>query len=169
MLLISGGVSMGEFDIVEDVLRKLGCRLLFDKVAVQPGKPLGFGTVDGIPFFGLPGNPVSVFVSFEQFMRPLCAECFAQPLGLDAEAGDPCGECGAYACDVSGGLRCDDPGLNACGGCGTLDNAPGESCGDGGVYESWFYVFGDKVDLNGEKGELSRTETRIQALLDAVR
>lgn len=68
-VVTSGGVSMGAYDVVKLSLRERGT-VDFWKVAMQPGKPLGFGTVEGVPFFGLPGNPVSVFVSFEQFMRP---------------------------------------------------------------------------------------------------
>ncbi len=68
-IVTSGGVSMGAYDIVKLALRDRGT-VGFWKIAMQPGKPLGFGTVGDVPFFGLPGNPVSVFVSFEQFMRP---------------------------------------------------------------------------------------------------
>jgi molybdopterin molybdotransferase len=69
VVVTSGGVSMGAYDVVKLTLRDRGS-VDFLRIAMQPGKPLGFGTVDEIPFFGLPGNPVSVFVSFEQFMRP---------------------------------------------------------------------------------------------------
>jgi len=69
VIVTSGGVSMGAYDIVKLALRDRGT-VGFWKIAMQPGKPFGFGTVGNIPFFGLPGNPVSVFVSFEQFMRP---------------------------------------------------------------------------------------------------
>ncbi len=69
VVVTSGGVSMGAYDVVKLTLRDRGS-VDFLKIAMQPGKPLGFGTVDGIPFFGLPGNPVSVFVSFEQLVRP---------------------------------------------------------------------------------------------------
>ncbi len=68
-IVTSGGVSMGAYDIVKLALRDRDT-VGFWKIAMQPGKPLGFGTVGAVPFFGLPGNPVSVFVSFEQFMRP---------------------------------------------------------------------------------------------------
>ncbi|MGB9357760.1 MAG: gephyrin-like molybdotransferase Glp [Acidimicrobiia bacterium] len=68
-VVTSGGVSMGAYDVVKLSLRERGT-VDFWKIAMQPGKPFGFGTVGGVPFFGLPGNPVSVFVSFEQFMRP---------------------------------------------------------------------------------------------------
>lgn len=68
-IVTSGGVSMGTYDIVKLALKDRGT-VGFWKIAMQPGKPFGFGTIGGVPFFGLPGNPVSVFVSFEQFMRP---------------------------------------------------------------------------------------------------
>jgi molybdopterin molybdotransferase len=69
VVVTSGGVSMGAYDVVKLALRERGT-VDFLKIAMQPGKPLGFGTVADVPFFGLPGNPVSVFVSFEQFVRP---------------------------------------------------------------------------------------------------
>lgn len=70
VILVSGGVSMGDFDFVPAVLEKLGVRLQFDKVAVKPGKPTVFGEKDGNFFWGLPGNPVSTFVIFEVFVKP---------------------------------------------------------------------------------------------------
>jgi molybdopterin molybdotransferase len=69
VVISSGGVSMGEYDLVKRVLGDLGS-VDFWRVAMKPGKPFAFGAVGGKPFFGLPGNPVSVFVSFEQFVRP---------------------------------------------------------------------------------------------------
>ena len=69
MLVTSGGVSVGDYDIVKDVLSKLG-EINFWKVAMKPGKPQAFGVVDGKPIFGLPGNPVSSLVVFELFVRP---------------------------------------------------------------------------------------------------
>jgi molybdopterin molybdotransferase len=65
----SGGVSVGERDVVKAAFFRRG-DVEFFKVAMQPGMPQGFGFVEGKPFFGLPGNPVSVFVSFEMFVRP---------------------------------------------------------------------------------------------------
>ena len=65
----SGGVSVGERDVVKAAFFKRG-DVEFYRVAMQPGMPQGFGHVEGKPFWGLPGNPVSVFVSFEQFVRP---------------------------------------------------------------------------------------------------
>jgi molybdenum cofactor synthesis domain-containing protein len=68
-VITSGGVSMGEYDLVKQVLTELGGVQLW-KVAMQPAKPFAFGSIAGTPLFGLPGNPVSVFVAFEQFARP---------------------------------------------------------------------------------------------------
>ena len=65
----SGGVSVGERDVVKGAFAGKG-EIDFYRVAMQPGMPQGFGLIDGKPFFGLPGNPVSVFVSFEVFVRP---------------------------------------------------------------------------------------------------
>lgn len=73
LLLLSGGVSMGKYDFVEEVLAALGGRVVFDGVAIRPGKPLVFGQVRGVPFFGLPGNPLSTIVTFELFVRPALA------------------------------------------------------------------------------------------------
>ncbi|NPU84092.1 MAG: molybdopterin molybdotransferase MoeA [Syntrophaceae bacterium] len=70
VILSSGGVSMGDYDLVKDILRSEGNRIEFWQVAMRPGKPLAFGEMDHVPLFGLPGNPVSSMVSFEQFVRP---------------------------------------------------------------------------------------------------
>ncbi len=70
LLLLSGGVSMGKYDLVEQVLRELGAEFFFDAVAIQPGRPLVFGRVGNTFFFGLPGNPLSTMVTFELFARP---------------------------------------------------------------------------------------------------
>jgi molybdopterin molybdotransferase len=71
MLLLSGGVSMGKFDLVEQALKMLGAKFSFTGAMIQPGKPVVFGEVGTIPFFGLPGNPVSVMVTFELFARQI--------------------------------------------------------------------------------------------------
>ncbi|MGH8625632.1 MAG: molybdopterin molybdotransferase MoeA [Gammaproteobacteria bacterium] len=68
-VISSGGVSVGEADHVTDALCALG-RVAFWKVAMKPGRPLAFGRVGGAVFFGLPGNPVSVMVTFYQFVQP---------------------------------------------------------------------------------------------------
>jgi molybdopterin molybdotransferase len=69
VVVTSGGVSMGEYDLIKQELTKLGT-VDFWQVAMQPAKPFAFGAIGGVPLFGLPGNPVSVFVAFEQFLRP---------------------------------------------------------------------------------------------------
>lgn len=70
VVLISGGVSFGDFDFVPAVMRSLGLTIHFDQVAMQPGKPLTFCTGERKAVFGLPGNPVSTFVQFEVMVRP---------------------------------------------------------------------------------------------------
>lgn len=72
LVLTSGGVSVGAYDVVKEVLSRLGT-VTFDTVAMQPGKPQGFGTIgpDSTPIITLPGNPVSSYVSFEVFVRPV--------------------------------------------------------------------------------------------------
>jgi molybdopterin molybdotransferase len=71
LVLISGGVSVGDFDYVPIILKKLGVRLFFEKVAIKPGKPTVYGTWNKKIVFGVPGNPVSTFVVFEIFIKPL--------------------------------------------------------------------------------------------------
>jgi molybdopterin molybdotransferase len=70
-IVTSGGVSVGAYDVVKEVLSRLGT-VRFDRVAMRPGMPQGFGRIgaDGVPIFALPGNPVSALVSFEVFVRP---------------------------------------------------------------------------------------------------
>lgn len=77
LMLLTGGVSMGEYDLVEEVLLSLGAKFFFTGVKMQPGKPLVFGELpahEGMPsvyFFGLPGNPVSTQVTFSCFVEPM--------------------------------------------------------------------------------------------------
>jgi molybdopterin molybdotransferase len=68
VVITSGGVSVGEADYVKQLLDKLG-EVLFWKIAMKPGRPLAYGRIGGAHFFGLPGNPVSVMVTFYQFVR----------------------------------------------------------------------------------------------------
>jgi molybdopterin molybdotransferase len=70
MLILSGGVSVGKYDLVEQVLHELGAEFFFDAVSIRPGKPVVFGWCKGKPVFGLPGNPVSTMVTFELFVAP---------------------------------------------------------------------------------------------------
>jgi molybdopterin molybdotransferase len=87
LLLTSGGVSAGAYEVVKDAFRGLGT-VEFTKVAMQPGGPQGSGTVDGVPVVTLPGNPVSAFVSFEVFVRPALRRAlgYATPDRLRAPA-----------------------------------------------------------------------------------
>ena len=68
VVITSGGVSVGEADFVKQLLARLG-DVLFWKIAMKPGRPLAYGKIDGAHFFGLPGNPVAVMVTFYQFVR----------------------------------------------------------------------------------------------------
>ena len=70
LILTSAGASVGAFDYTRDVLTSLGAQLDFWKVRMRPGAPIGFGSLHGTPWIGLPGNPVSVMVTFELFARP---------------------------------------------------------------------------------------------------
>jgi molybdopterin molybdotransferase len=70
LIVTTAGVSVGEHDLVRDVLQELGGELTFWRIGMRPGAPVGFGTIHGIPWIGLPGNPVSTMVTFELFVRP---------------------------------------------------------------------------------------------------
>ena len=83
LLLLSGGVSAGKYDIVERVLADLGAEFFFDRVLIQPGQPLVFGKARGKFFFGLPGNPASTMVTFEIFARA-AVEMLGGENGADA-------------------------------------------------------------------------------------
>ena len=71
IILLSGGVSKGDYDYVPEVLEENGMKTLFHRVAIKPGRPLLFGRKDNVFVFGLPGNPVSTFVTFEVFVKTL--------------------------------------------------------------------------------------------------
>jgi molybdopterin molybdotransferase len=95
-LVLSGGVSMGKYDLVEKVLKVMGAEFYFDAVAIRPGKPAVFGICQGKPVFGLPGNPVSTMVTFELFVAPAIdllggAEARALPL-TEARLGEALNE-----------------------------------------------------------------------------
>jgi molybdopterin molybdotransferase len=95
-LVLSGGVSMGKYDLVEKVLTAMGAEFFFDAVSIRPGKPAVFGYCQGKPVFGLPGNPVSTMVTFELFVAPAIdllsgAEARALPL-VEARLGEALNE-----------------------------------------------------------------------------
>ncbi|MBW6498739.1 MAG: molybdopterin molybdotransferase MoeA [Bacteroidales bacterium] len=92
MVILTGGVSMGDFDFVPQIMRKNKVEILFQKVAVKPGRPTVFGRTESSCIFGLPGNPVSSFINFEVFAKPLLyrmmgyewtPRVLALPLGID--------------------------------------------------------------------------------------
>jgi molybdopterin molybdotransferase len=70
LILSSGGVSMGDYDLVKEIMKESGNRMHFWQVAMKPGRPLAFGSLGDVPIVGLPGNPVATAVCFEQFIRP---------------------------------------------------------------------------------------------------
>lgn len=78
IIIASGGVSVGDYDLVKFVLARMGTDIKFWRVAMRPGKPLVFGLIKGIPVFGLPGNPVSSMVTFEVFVRPVILKMLGQ-------------------------------------------------------------------------------------------
>ena len=90
LLITSGGISVGAFDHTRSVLEALGGELRFWRVKIRPGAPLGFGTLRGAPWLGLPGNPVSTMVTFELFARPALrrlqglTRVFARPIRVRA-------------------------------------------------------------------------------------
>jgi molybdopterin molybdotransferase len=93
LLVLTGGVSAGAFDLVEDTLASLGVEWLFARVAIKPGAPLAFGVRGPLLVFGLPGNPVSAQVTFELFVRPALlkmqgARTLSRPM-LEAELRGP--------------------------------------------------------------------------------
>ncbi len=84
-LVLTGGVSMGKYDLVETVLKALGAEFFFDAVSIRPGKPAVFAVCKSKPVFGLPGNPVSTMVTFQLFVTPaidLLSGGDAHPLAL---------------------------------------------------------------------------------------
>lgn len=79
LILSTGGVSVGDFDVVKEALAEEGADMRFWKVRVKPGKPLAFGVIGDRPAFGLPGNPVSCLVNFLQFVRPVIRRALGDP------------------------------------------------------------------------------------------
>jgi molybdopterin molybdotransferase len=79
LLVTSAGISVGEHDHVRAVLKALGGELDFWRLRMRPGAPVGFGEVGGVPWIGLPGNPVSTMVTFELFVRPAIRKMSGHP------------------------------------------------------------------------------------------
>lgn len=114
LVLSTGGVSAGDFDFVHRVLGEVGVELRFHKVAMQPGKPILFGMWGSVPYFGLPGNPVSCMVGFAEFVRPVLRGMLGAPRPflpvLDARAGAPVRKAPGRALFVRVSLRRDAQG-----------------------------------------------------------
>jgi molybdopterin molybdotransferase len=70
LIVSSGGVSVGDYDLVKEIMKEAGNRMHFWQVAMKPGRPIAFGALGDVPVFGLPGNPSSSMICFEQFVRP---------------------------------------------------------------------------------------------------
>lgn len=92
VLIITGGVSEGDYDFVPEIIQELGFKIVFNKIATQPGKPTTLAVKDGKVIWGLPGNPVSSFVIFRQFVEPFIISMmggnwqnpeFMMPVGVD--------------------------------------------------------------------------------------
>ncbi|MDQ4054624.1 MAG: molybdopterin molybdotransferase MoeA [Actinomycetota bacterium] len=83
VVVTSGGVSQGDYDVVKAALRPLGT-MWFGGVAMQPGKPQGYGRVDGVPVFTLPGNPVSSYISFQVFVLPALHRMLGRATGASS-------------------------------------------------------------------------------------
>jgi len=86
VILMTGGVSMGDFDLVPGILKEQGYTIHFDRIAVKPGKPTTFSTAENAVCFGLPGNPVSAFVMFTLMVKPYLYAC----MGHNPEPGSLC-------------------------------------------------------------------------------
>ena len=140
LLLITGGVSMGKYDLVEPVLASFEARMFFTGAQIQPGKPVVFGEVTSdegtTPFFGLPGNPVSTMVTFQLFARAVLdalAGATPQPLtlacaSLKAEFTTNVGLTRFLPAKLSGGPRCPEVELVRWHGSGDLMAAAQANC-----------------------------------------
>jgi len=92
VILVSGGVSVGDFDFVPETLRQNNIELLFENIAIKPGKPTVFGVSEKIYCFGLPGNPVSTFVLFEILVKPFLYKLMGhdyKPLNIQMPLDEP--------------------------------------------------------------------------------
>jgi molybdopterin molybdotransferase len=82
LLVTTAGISVGEHDYVRSVLEELGAEQRFWKLRMRPGAPVGFGLFGGVPWIGLPGNPVSTMVTFELFVRPAIRKMMGHSLAF---------------------------------------------------------------------------------------
>ncbi|MBN1141223.1 MAG: molybdopterin molybdotransferase MoeA [Deltaproteobacteria bacterium] len=82
VVLLSGGVSMGDFDLTPEIMKRNGIDIRFDSIAIKPGKPTHFGVAEGACCFGLPGNPVSAFLQFEILVKPFLYKLMGHDLRI---------------------------------------------------------------------------------------
>jgi len=157
VLLVSGGVSMGKYDLVEPVFEELGVTVHFESVSMRPGKPTVFATWKDHWVFGLPGNPLSTFVAFELFVRPVLRALQGLPA---ADLPVVTGQLQADVVERSG--RSAFLPAHVSSGSGTLEISPVNWKGSADVFGA--------VESNGllivpaEAARLNRGET-VQALL----
>jgi len=83
IVITSGGASVGDFDFVEQVLKELNADVKFESVAMKPGKPVSFAVIGKKLFFSLPGNPLSVITTFEEFVKPTCEKMLGKEVIYD--------------------------------------------------------------------------------------
>jgi molybdopterin molybdotransferase len=81
IVIMTGGVSVGKYDLVEQVLKEMHVEFFFDALAIRPGRPAVFGACNNTPVFGLPGNPVSTMVTFELLVVPAIEAMSGHPPG----------------------------------------------------------------------------------------
>ena len=141
LLLISGSVSAGKYDLVPSILEELGCKKIFHKVSLKPGRPLWFGRRDKTAIFGMPGNPVSVHVCWSLFVEPYIHKF----LGLAKDRCFPCWDVKKLAQKIPRPF--------------TLETyLPAKKTKDGKIIPKFFKTSGDFFSLLGSDGLI-----RIQA------
>lgn len=150
-LVLSGGVSVGKYDLVEGVLRELGAEFFFDALAIRPGRPAVFGVCRGKPVFGLPGNPVSTMVTFELLVVP----------AIDLLGGAPPRPLPLFKAKLAKGVD-EKPGLahfvparvSWPGGVPTVEALPWKGSGDiGAVIEGNAFLLVGETRLKMAEGE----------------
>ena len=129
VIISSGGVSTGEADYVRETLGALG-RVGFWRIAIRPGRPLAFGRVGDAVFFGLPGNPVAVMVTFYQFVQPALLRLMGQrPVELTPCCAPPAARaCARSRAGWSTTARCSRATRTACRSCTTPARPAPDSC-----------------------------------------
>ena len=135
LLLISGGVSAGKYDLVPSLLTELGCKKIFHKVSLKPGRPLWFGRYGKTAIFGIPGNPVSVHVCWTLFVEPYIHKL----LGIAKEMCFPNWDTRKLAQEISAPFNLET-------------YLPVKKTKDGGLAPQFFKTSGDFFSLLGSDG-----------------